>query len=206
MQQCLPFRYPGTFDDVTRLSVMLRQAFAAVGFLRGGRVRVLNLACGRADETGALARALAPAVIAHYLGIDLRADAVEEAARRWRLPGGLIEFRSGDAAMIHRMGLISDVDLIFIRHQNYWDAPAAWDRMLESGLKVLKADGLLVCTSYFDQEHELLVAALKTRGAEVLWNGRDPESRALAEVPGKSVDRHLVVFRKPESGEPGRIS
>jgi hypothetical protein len=206
VQQCLPFHYPGTFEDVTRLSVKLRQAFAAVGFLRGGRLRVLNLACGRADETGALARALAPAEIGHYLGIDLRADAIEEAARRWELPAGLIEFRSGDASMIDRMGLISDVDLIFIRHQNYWDDPAAWDRMLENGLKVLKADGLLVCTSYFDQEHALLVAAMKTRGAEVLWNVRDFESRALAEVPGKSVDRHLAVFRKPESGGPGRIS
>lgn len=206
MNQCLPFRYPGTLDDVTRLSARLRQAFAAVGFLQSGRVRVLNLACGRADETGALARALAPAEIGHYLGIDLRADAIEEAARRWSLPDGLIEFRSGDASLIDRMGLISDVDLIFIRHQNYWDDPVVWDRMLENGLKVVKADGLLVCTSYFDKEHDLLVASMKTRGAEVLWNVRDPESRELAEVPGKSVDRHLVVFRKSAACARGRIS
>jgi len=200
VQQHLPFRYPGTIEDVARLSSRLRQAFAAVGFLRGGSVRVLNLACGRADETGALARALAPAVIGHYLGIDLRADAIEEASKRWFLPGGLIEFRGGDASLIDRMGLIADVDLIFIRHQNYWHDPVVWDRMLENGLKVLKADGLLVCTSYFDKEHELLVAAMKTRGAEILWNMRDPESRSLADAPGKSVDRHLVVFRKPGSG------
>lgn len=200
MQQHLPFRYPGTIEDVNRLSARLRQAFAAVGFLRGGSVRVLNLACGRADETGALARALAPAAVGHYLGIDLRADAIEEAAKRWFLPGGLIEFRSGDASLIDRMGLIADVDLIFIRHQNYWHDPVVWDRMLENGLKVLKTDGLLVCTSYFDKEHELLVAAMKTRGAEVLWNMRDPESRRLADAPGKSVDRHLVIFRKPGLG------
>lgn len=197
MKQCLPFHYPGTAADVARLSGRLRQAFAALEFLKGGRVSVLNLACGRADETGALAAALAPAEIAHYLGIDLRADAIAEAARRWALPGGQIEFRCGDASAIERMRLISAVDLIFIRHQNYWDDPVVWDRMLENGLKVLKPDGLLVCTSYFDREHELVVAALKTRGAEVLWNVRDPESRELPDAPGKSVDRHLVVFRKP---------
>lgn len=197
MKQCLPFHYPGTAGDVARLSGRLRQAFAALEFLKGGRVSVLNLACGRADETGALAAALAPAEIAHYLGIDLRADAIAEAARRWALPGGQIEFRCGDASAIERMRLISSVDLIFIRHQNYWDDPVVWDRMLENGLKVLKPDGLLVCTSYFDREHELLVAALKTRGAEVLWNVRDPDSRPLPDAPGKSVDRHLVVFRKP---------
>ena len=198
VKQCLPFQYPGTAEDVARLSGRLRQAFAAVGFLKGGRLSVLNLACGRADETGALAAALAPAEIAHYLGIDLRADTIAEAARRWILPGGQIEFRCGDASAIERMRLISSVDLIFIRHQNYWDDPVVWDRMLENGLKVLKPDGLLVCTSYFDREHELLLASLKTRGAEVLWNVRDPESRPLPDAPGKSVDRHLVIFRKPE--------
>lgn len=176
----------------------MRQAFAAVGFLKTVRLVVLNLACGRADETGAIAVALAPSKISHYLGIDLRADAIAEAARRWALPGGLIEFRCGDASAIGRMQLITAVDLIFIRHQNYWDDPVGWDRLLENGLEVLKPEGLLVCTSYFDREHELLVAALKTRGAQVLWNVRAPDSRELPDAPGKSVDRHLVVFRKPK--------
>jgi len=196
VRQRLPFQFPGTANDVARLSGRLRRAFSAVGFPKSTRLSVLNLACGRADETGALAAALAPVEIAHYLGIDLRPDAIAEAARRWTLPGGTLEFRCGDASAIDR--LVSQVDLIFIRHQNYWDDPPVWDRLLENALKSLKPDGLLVCTSYFDREHELLVAALKTRGAEVLWNVRAPDSRALPDAPEKSVDRHLVVFRKPE--------
>ncbi len=195
VKQRLPFQFPSTGDDVARLSGRLRQAFAAIRFPKVSRLTVLNLACGRADETGALAAALAPAEIGHYLGIDLRPDAIAEAARRWSLPGGVIEFRCGDASMIGKM--FSQVDLIFIRHQNYWDDPQIWDRLLENALSALNPDGLLVCTSYFDREHELLLAALKTRGAEVLWNVRASDSRALPDASGKSVDRHLVVFRKP---------
>ncbi len=195
MNQRLPFQFPGTADDVARLSRRLRQAFAAAGFPRDTRLTVLNLACGRADETGAIAAALAPVEIAHYLGVDLRAGAIADAARRWSLPGGLLEFRCGDASSCVKW--IVQADLIFIRHQNYWDDPVGWDRLLENALHILNPDGLLVCTSYFDHEHDLLLAALRTRGAEILWNVRDPESRALSDAPGKSVDRHLVVFRKP---------
>ncbi|MEO5712278.1 MAG: class I SAM-dependent methyltransferase [Luteolibacter sp.] len=199
MIQRLPFQFPGTADDVARLSGRLRQAFSVIGFPQVTRLAVLNLACGRADETGALAAALAPAQIGAYLGIDLRPYAIAEAARRWTLPGGIIEFRCGDAAAIDR--LVSQVDLIFIRHQNYWDDPSVWDRLLENALKALKPDGLLVCTSYFDREHELLLAALKTRGAEVLWNVRSPDCRSLPDAPGKSVDRHLVLFSRESLGK-----
>jgi SAM-dependent methyltransferase len=193
--QSLPFRYPGTAEDVARLSSKLRSAFLAIGFPQGRSISVLNLACGRADETGALAAALAPAEIESYLGIDLRPDAIAEAAKRWKVPGGLIEFRCGDASQVHQWCGGATFDLIFIRHQNYWADPAVWDRLLENALKVLKPEGLMVCTSYFDREHELMTAAVKTRGAELLWNSPDLESRPLPDAPGKSVDRHLSIFQ-----------
>ena len=195
MKQCLPFRYPGTARDVARLSSRVREAFATIGFPAGGDISVLNLACGRADETGALAAAVAPARIYRYLGIDLRPDAIAEAEKRWKLPTGEIEFRCGDASGIGRANFICDFDLIFIRHQNYWAEPVVWDKMLENSLLALKPGGLLAGTSYFDGEHELFTAAMKTRGAELLCNARDPESRPLADASGKSVDRHLAVFR-----------
>jgi len=204
VKQRLPFQFPDAADDVARLSGRLRQAFAAIGFPKTTRLTILNLACGRADETGALAAALAPAEIGHYLGIDLRPGAIAEATRRWTLPGGTIEFRCGDASAIDR--LVSQVDLIFIRHQNYWDDPVVWDRLLDNALKALKPDGLLVCTSYFDREHELLLAALKTRGAELLWNVRAPDSRSLPDAVGKSVDRHLVIFKQEPVAKKGRTT
>lgn len=198
MIQRRAFRYPGTAEDVDRLSGLLRDALKVAGFFPTGRLAVMNLACGRADETGAVAAALAPATIGFYLGIDLRPDTIAEAQARWDLLDGEIEFRCGDAAATNRMRQLPVFDLIFIRHQNYWHEPVVWDRLLENALNGLKPGGLLVCTSYFDREHELLVAALKTRGADLLANLRHAASRALPDAPGKSVDRWLAVFRKTE--------
>jgi SAM-dependent methyltransferase len=192
--QRLPFSHPPTAGDVARLEVLLRTALTGLHFHPLHPLAVLNLACGRADETGALADALAPLEIGHYLGIDLRPDTIAEAAKRWALPGGVIEFRCGDASAIDRMKLLPPFDLIFIRHQNYWNDAATWDRLLGNALAALAPGGLLACTSYFDREHELLKASLRTRGAELLWDARHPRSRPLPDVPGKSVDRWLAVF------------
>lgn len=196
MIQSIPFQDPPIAGDVARLQSLLREALTVLRFHRAGTITVLNLACGRADETGALAAALEPAEIGLYLGIDLRATAIEEASRRWKLPAGKIEFRSGDASSIHRMKELPEFDFIFIRHQNYWHHPVVWDRLLGNALGALAPGGVLACTSYFDREHELLKASLKTRGAELLWDVRHPGSRPLDDAPGKSVDRRLAVFAK----------
>lgn len=193
--QRIPFRYPGTSGDVLRLETLIRDALAAAGFRPSGPLALLNLACGRADETGALAAALSPQPVGFYLGIDLRPDAVAEAAARWALPQGEIEFRCGDAAATDRMRQLPAFDLVFIRHQNYWHEPAVWDRLLANALHALKPGGLLACTSYFDHEHDLMSAALQTRGARLVANIRHPRSRPLPDAPKKSVDRHLALFR-----------
>ncbi len=200
MIQRRPFLHSATAGDVARLEKLLRDALAGTGFSRSGRLAVLNAACGRADETGALAAALGPAEIGFYLGIDLRPDAIADAARRWELPGGAIAFRTGDAAEIATMKHLPPFDLIFIRHQNYWDDPARWDRLLEILLNALAPGGLLACTSYFDREHHLARTALLTRGAEILRDVPHPATRPLPEAPGKSVDRHLALFRRPDRG------
>lgn len=197
MIQRLPFHHPATAADVVRLRVLLRGALNGIGFQRTGKIAVLNLACGRADETGALAAALAPAEISFYLGIDLRPETISEAARRWQLPDGCIEFLCADASSIHRMNSLPPFDFIFIRHQNYWDDPSTWYLLLSNALAALAPGGLFACTSYFDREHDLLKAALKTRGAEILWDVRHPASRPLPDARGKSVDRHLAIFRNP---------
>ncbi len=194
MIQRTRFRFPGTAGDVARLESLLRDALVAADFSAPGPLAVLNLACGRGDETGALAAALAPRRIAFYLGIDLRPEAVAEAGARWDLPDGTIEFRAGDASATHRMRELPAFDFIFIRHQNYWHEPKVWDRLLRNALEALKPGGLLACTSYFDREHELLKAALLTRRARMLVDLRHPASRPLPDARGKSVDRHLAIF------------
>ncbi len=193
--QRLPFGHSVTAADVSRLEGMLREALVALRFLRVGEISVLNLACGRADETGALAAALAPMRIGRYLGVDLRDSAIEEASKRWALPDGLIEFRAGDGSAIQQLEKLPAWDLIFIRHQNYYHHPARWDRLFGNALGALAPAGLLACTSYFDREHELMKASLRTRGAAMVWDARPAGSRPLSDAPGKSVDRRLAIFR-----------
>jgi SAM-dependent methyltransferase len=194
MIQRLPFGHPITAVDVARLETILREALVAVGFYRPGSLAVLNLACGRADETGALAAALSPMQIARYLGLDLRHSTIEEARKRWTLPGGQLEFLAGDGSAIHRLEQSRAWDLIFIRHQNFYHDPPRWDRLFGNALSALAPGGLLACTSYFDREHELMKASLRTRGASLLWDANPPGSRPLSDAPGKSVDRRLALF------------
>lgn len=196
MIQRLPFSYEGIDGDIRRLEVLLKEVFALAKVRSAGKVAVLNLACGRADETGVLAAALAPAEIGFYLGMDLRADAIADAKKRWELPGGEIDFREGNAAMIGRMEDLPEFNLIFIRHQNYWHEPMVWEGILDEALAALKDDGYLVCTSYFDMEHDLLLASLREKGAKLLANVRHPFSRELPDADGKSVDRWVAVFQK----------
>lgn len=196
MVQKLPFTHEGTDGDIRRLRVLLGEVFSECGLRFSGRLAVLNLACGRADETGALAAAVAPATIGFYLGMDLRADAIAEARKRWELPGGEIDFREGNAAMIGRMKGLPGFDMVFIRHQNYWHEPMVWEGIMEESLAALKEGGHLVCTSYFDLEHELLVASMRARGAKISANVRHTLSRELPDTAGKSVDRWVAVFGK----------
>jgi 2-polyprenyl-3-methyl-5-hydroxy-6-metoxy-1,4-benzoquinol methylase len=196
MIQTLPFSFDGIAGDIRRLGALLEEVFQLAGVRFAGRLAVLNLACGRADETGVLAAAVAPAEIGFYLGMDLRSDAITEAKRRWELPGGEIDFREGNAAMIGRMEGLPRFDVVFIRHQNYWHEPMVWEGIMDEALVALKDGGYLVCTSYFDLEHELLAASMRERGATLLANLRNHTSRALPDAEGKSVDRWVAVWGK----------
>ena len=196
MIQNLPFSYDGIDGDIQRLETLLKEVFSLSNMQFNERLSVLNLACGRADETGALAAALAPATVGFYLGLDLRADAIAEANRRWKLPDGEIEFREGNAAMIGRMENLPDFDLVFIRHQNYWHEPLVWEAILQEALDALKDTGYLVATSYFDMEHDLFLASIRDKGAKMLANIQHAHSRSLPDAVGKSVDRHIAVFQK----------
>ena len=91
------------------------------------------------------------------------------------MANGSIEFRTADASSINRMKQLPLFDFIFIRHQNYWFAPATWDRLLENALAVLAPGGVLACTSYFDGEHDLLKcrskpAARRSCGMSGTWS------------------------------------
>lgn len=194
----IPFSYPGIEADVRRLGELFKLALCTAGWTAPESPAVLNLACGRADETGSLLTAVAPfAKELFYLGIDLRPAEAAEGKARWvptAPPGWQLEFRAGDASRTDRMKQLPPFDLVFIRHQNYWHDPATWLVLFRNALGALKPGGLLVITSYFDREHELAMACLLECGATKLADIRHPHARALPDAPNKAVDRRLAVF------------
>jgi hypothetical protein len=56
-------------------------------------------------------------------------------------------------------------------------------------------DGRLVITSYFDKEHALALDAIQKLGGELIRSEFNEETRELV-TPGKSMDRHVAIFRK----------
>lgn len=194
----IPYSFPGISEDVMRLKRLFENSLRLISWKPILAPRILNLACGRADETGTLLEVFCPQGAAGtYLGADLRHAEIQEARRRWSAlnsPQFAIEFLVADASSLHALPMQSKFDVIFLRHQNYWDAPAVWDAIFQHALGRLQEKGLLIFTSYFEREHELAIAALQTKGATLLVNVPHRDSRPLAEAPGKSVDRRLAIF------------
>ena len=201
MQPAKPFSYPGIAEDVERLAELLALGLRGADWKPPAAPAILNLACGRADETGALLRLLAShATQVFYLGIDLRAPEIDEARARWlpaAPPGWELEFRCGDASHTERMKLLPPFDFIFIRHQNFWSDVPVWTRLYQNALAALRPGGLLAITSYFDREHELAGACLTQLGAEKAAEIPHFAARPLEDVPEKAVDRHLALWRIP---------
>jgi len=200
------FSYQGIRSDMDRLQQALAKTLQKGGHLLpvAARRRILNLACGRADETGILIDVFGQdAQQLDILGADLRAPEIEEARARWKADpnnGLLTRFESGDGLQIlDDLAPDEQFDVAFLRHQNFWNGNDLWQGMFDRSLHRLTDDGLLVITSYFDLEHRQACAALKRLGAVQIADYRNPDSRLISAKHKKSVDRHIAVFRKPPS-------
>lgn len=193
------YRFAGIAEDMLRLDQLLTEVRGLISWPRASEsVTVINLACGRADETGVLWKHFfSPHRAAWYYGCDLRKAEILEARSRWRPSQGCewqLEFRVADASQAHSLPRHGVADVVFIRHQNFWDAPAIWERIFRNAIRLLHAEGRLVITSYFDREHELALACLKALGAGLLADVPHHSSRSLSDAPGKSVDRRIAVL------------
>lgn len=193
-----------TADDLRRLEVNLRGVLG--GELEGREhLNLLNVACGRGDETGILAKLLREkAKSAHVHGLDIRASEIGQAQGLWgkELPG--IVGAEGVTAdfQVHRGDQLAEMrelelaDMVFIRHQNFWNGGETWRRLFDQALDQMKDDGVFVMTSYFDREHAAAKKALEELGVKQVGELSDGGSRALFDAPEKSVDRHIAVFKK----------
>ena len=187
------------------LSSALDAALPRVEKDQPAEVQILDLACGPCREvevvsTVAAAKLGRKGAALRFVGADIRGAQIDEArerARALRKAGASVEFLEQDCSKLRVLTELGDgFDMVFLRHQNFWNDHRAWRRIFSQGMERLSNSGLLVITSYFDREHELAVKAISQACGELVTSVRNTGSRALP-TTGKSVDRHLAVFRKP---------
>lgn len=205
-------------EDLERLRRMLRKvAGDDIETVRRrlesrDEARILDIACGDCREAEVLSDFVAelkgtPEGAVKLTGIDVRAREIANAEKKFgrrRGPDGKrgkreFEFLTGDATKLRghaEMG--DDFDLVFMRHQNYWNGDSTWEKIFDQALEKLGTDGRLVITSYFDKEHSLALEALQRLGGELIRTEFNPETRELT-TPGKSVDRHVAIFKRKGS-------
>ena len=195
-----------THRDLARLKDFLaetlsKSALSLPSSAKKESLELLHLACGRADETAVLADVFGKnAESLHMTGLDIRAREIGEANDRWKqlAKNTTTDFLVQDASKLSDLHELSaDFDIAFMRHQNFWNGDTTWSKIYDQALHRLDEDGLLVITSYFDREHQLALDAIQGLGAELVLTERNEHSRVLHDAPGKSVDRHVAIFRKP---------
>lgn len=194
----IDFSNPYTDKDLEILEQLLHSLLSPRMVHGKDQLRILNLACGRADESGVLHRILSPcAAELTMIGLDIRDREITEANQRWKsLENTHTAFLVQDASKLHEISELSEpFDIAFMRHQNFWNGDLTWHRIYDNALHRLKKDGLLIITSYFDREHFLALQAIQSLGAKLIHTIRNPHSRPLSDAPGKSVDRHIAIFK-----------
>lgn len=194
----LEFSNPNTDDDLEILEKLLESLLEPHLGKDHANLRILNLACGRADESGVLHKILSPCTAElTMIGVDIRDREIAEARQRWKsLHNTQSDFLVQDASKLHEVAALSQpFDIAFMRHQNFWNGDLTWHRIYDNALHRLKAGGLLFITSYFDREHFLALQAIQSLGAKLIHTVRNPHSRPVPDAPGKSVDRHIAIFR-----------
>lgn len=203
-------------EDLERLRRMLRRVAGddaeTVRRRLAGRdeARILDIACGECREAEVLTDFIEDLKGGEsrvkLTGVDVRAREIANAAKRFggrhgpdgRRGGREFEFLAGDATKLKghsEMG--DDFDLVFMRHQNYWNGDRTWEEIFDQALEKLGDDGRLVITSYFDREHVLALEAIQRLGGELMRSEFNAETRPLT-TPGKSVDRHVAMFRRKQ--------
>lgn len=202
-------------EDLVRLRRMLRKVAGDDADTVRRRLsardeaRILDIACGECREAEVLTDFLEDlkgegGAKVKLTGIDVRAREIANAEKKFGRRHGKdekrgareFEFLDGDATKLQEhVELGDDFDLVFLRHQNFWNGERTWEEIFDHALDKTGDDGRLVITSYFDKEHALALEAIQRLGGELIRSEFNPETRQLS-TPGKSVDRHVAIFKK----------
>lgn len=202
MANPLSFSHKETSQDIQRLQNLLSglKEKHLQHLSKKDHIDILTLACGRADETGALANVFLQAEQSgQIIGADIRDREIGEANERWngRIGSKIdAEFLVQDGTKLDEVKSIGQSDITLLRHQNYWNGDRTWEEIFDQALAKMKDDGHLIITSYFDREHSQAIQALQRQGGVLIDNIHNDISRKVFDGPNKSVDRHIAVFRK----------
>ena len=201
--QLTKFKNSHTTGDLDRLKKLLNRMLSKVSersYLDKESLQILNLACGRADEAAVITECFGnSAKEINLTGVDIRDREIGYAKERWANMGDNIntDFLVQDGSKLSEVSALNEnFDIAFMRHQNYWDDDTTWSKIYDGALERLNDNGLLVITSYFDQEHHLAIKAIKNLGAELLLSEQHLESRMISNKYTKSADRHIALFKK----------
>lgn len=195
------FKNSHTSSDLARLHELLNNSLDQAGIISDKKsLQLLNLACGRADETAILTDVFGKnADEIHHTGIDIRAREIVTASERWKNfdQKSKTNFLVQDASKLSDSKEFgNDFDVAFMRHQNFVNGDITWSKIYDEALHRLNDEGMLVITSYFDHEHLLAINAIKGLGAELIHTEKNIISRELDDAPNKSVDRHVAIFKR----------
>lgn len=159
-----------------------------------------------------VASASLPVVPVELTGIDVRENSLEKARRRCHSTRSLFEKALHHPSLRHRFAfrfLCLDAttietrpefavpfDVLLFRHQNMYQGMGLWTKIFEQSLTRLHPEGLVVITSYYDEEHRRAMEVMSALGMTLLATRRNPNSRPLKRA-GQSMDRHVAAFVVP---------
>ena len=148
------------------------------------------------------------------IGIDISEKTIKEAIKANTVKGSstslskvpdYLLLKQADATELDRYDFIPEkVDVITIRHQQISKSEETWTKIFQQALNKVKDGGVVVLTSYTGFEHTMMLEAMQSIGAEVVFSGENPgksilteNSRMRSELIAASNSHVAVVRKKP---------
>jgi SAM-dependent methyltransferase len=184
---------------------------------------VLDLGCGYCQEAlvingffgDKLMGDTSPTV--KVIGIDISEKTIKEAIKANTVKGSstspskvpdYLLLKQADATKLDQYDFIPEkVDVITIRHQHISGNEETWTKIFQQALNKVKDGGVVVLTSYIGFEHSMMLEAMRSIGAEIVFSGEnlgkvilEKDSRMRSElIP--ATNSHVAIVRKKPNPE-----
>jgi SAM-dependent methyltransferase len=164
---------------------------------------VLNIGCGNSVKWNYLGVTLYLGQeglgTPHYVGVDLNEEAFADAKRAL---GELVHFLVCDAQNLTDF-LKETYHLVVFEHPNLTtspDGPKIWRKIFQETAKLLHADGGLILTSFWLNDHIPAQVALERTQYHIMYNGRNsfPGKRFDTATDGEFLehDKFIIIAKK----------